>query len=128
MFKFDFIYIHFFDNKMNNLYRISINACALNRILAGKKTIEGRIKRGIFKTINIGDLIYFYNRNIECQAKIINIIEYKNILEYLSCENLEKINPNKSKEDILDIYKKCYPNILDKSKDFLAIRFKLIDI
>ena len=110
-----------------NLYRISINRCALNRIITGKKTIEGRIKRGIFKTMNIGDLIYFYNRDIECQAKIINIVKYENILQYLSCENLDKINPNKSKEDILDIYKKYYPNILDNSKDFLAIRFKLID-
>lgn len=112
---------------MNNLYRVSINGCALNRIIAGKKTIEGRIKRGIFKQINVGDIIQFYNSDNKCQAKIINIIEYKNILEYLSCENLDKINPNKSREEIMKVYKKCYPNILNNSKFFLAIRFKLIE-
>ena len=112
---------------MNNFYRISINHKALYRIIRGNKTIEGRIKRGIFINMKQGDTIEFHNRNLNCLAKIINIIEYKNILEYLSSENLNNINPNKSKEDILNIYKDYYPNILDIPTKFLAIKFKLID-
>ena len=85
---------------MNKFYRISINYNALDRIINGHKTIEGRIKKGIFINMIQGDTIEFHNKKLKCLAKIINIIEYKNILEYLSGENLDNINPNKSKEDI----------------------------
>jgi ASC-1-like (ASCH) protein len=113
---------------MENFHKISINNNALNRIFSGEKKIEGRIKKGIFNNINSGDIIQFYNRDVKCLTKIINILEYKNILEYLSSENLNDINPNKTKKDILEIYKVFYPNILQESKSFLAIRFKLIEV
>jgi len=113
---------------MTNFHRISVNDKAFGRIQCGNKKIEGRVKRGIFNNIYNGDIIEFYNRDNTCLTKIINIIEYVNILEYLSSENLNDINPNKSKNDILNIYKIYYPNIIQESRSFMAIRFKLIEV
>lgn len=108
-------------------HNISINKNALMRILSNTKSIEGRIKRGLFSRIKKGDRIKFYHDKNQCLTKITNIVEYKNILEYLSNENLDKINSCKNKSEILDIYKKFYPNILKEDRNFLAIRFEIIE-
>ena len=106
-------------------YKISINNNALRLIELGQKKIEGRIKRGIFKNIHIGDKIHFYNKKTEILTKVIDIVEYNNILNYLSSENLSHIRPNKSKNEILDIYKTFYPNILEESNRILAIKISI---
>ena len=60
-------------------YRISINHRALDDISKGIKTIEGRIKKGIFNHISKNDFINFYNKDRTLEVKVVNIIEYNSI-------------------------------------------------
>ena len=107
-------------------YRISINHRALEDISKGHKTIEGRIKKGIFNHISKNDLINFYNRDRNLKVKVVNIIEYSNIQQYLHEEDLSKIVPNKSYREILEIYNNFYPPLKRSGYKFLAIKISLL--
>ena len=108
------------------LYQVSINHRALEEISKGIKTIEGRIKKGIFALINENDFIDFYNQHKSLRVKILNIIEYNTIQQYLQEEDLNKIIPNKSYSDITQIYNTYYPPIKREGYKFLAIKIILL--
>jgi ASC-1-like (ASCH) protein len=97
------------------MINISINKRALDNIIFGKKTIEGRLVKGIFDNIKIGDECTFYNRNISCNVKITKINYYNSFYELLEGEKLDKILPYcDTIFDGIELYNKIYKQQINK--------------
>lgn len=77
------------------------------------KTVEGRLNKGDFANMKIGDSIIFTNDELgfkrRFKVEIKNITCYENFHEYLENETLEKCLPGiDSMEDGLIVYYKYY--------------------
>ena len=77
------------------------------------KTVEGRLNKGDFADMKIGDIILFTNNEFgfkrKFEIKIKNITYYDNFQTYLENEILEKCLPNIDNiEDGLKVYYKYY--------------------
>jgi ASC-1-like (ASCH) protein len=88
------------------------------------KKVEGRLNKGDFANMNIGDFILFTNnelgfeRNFKIQIKYISY--YDNFKTYLENETLEKCLPGIDNiEDGLNVYYKYY-----KKEDELEYKIK----
>ena len=109
------------------MYKISINKRALKNIINSTKKIEGRLFKGIFSNINIGDIFTFYNDEESCNVKIIKINCYNNFYDMLSNENLRNLLPYCSNiNEGLDLYNKIYKKNMNKYQ-VLAIHFNLLN-
>ena len=65
-------------------------------ISLGLKTVEGRINKGKFQQMQIGDIIEWNNEDFlerKILTKVIGKIEYKSFTEYLETEGLDKCLP-----------------------------------
>ena len=83
------------------------------------KTVEGRLNKGDFANMNIGDCIVFTNNEFGyeriCKIVIKNICYYDNFQKYLENETLEKCLPTiDTIENGLNVYHKYY----DKKDEF----------
>ncbi len=63
-------------------------------IMERRKTIEGRLYRGVFKNLKRGDDIKFCNGNETIKAKVININKYDSFKNMLTNEEINKILPD----------------------------------
>jgi ASC-1-like (ASCH) protein len=89
------------------------------------KKIEGRLNKGDFANMNIGDFILFTNNDLGFERKhkieIKNISYYDNFKIYLETETLEKCLPGIDNiEDGLNIYYNYY-----KKSDELEYKIKV---
>ena len=109
------------------MYTISINKRAFINIINNNKKIEGRLFKGIFSKIRIGNNITFYNDDKSCNVNIIKINYYNNFYDMLSNENLRNLLPYCSNiNEGLDLYSKIYKKNMNKYK-VLAIHFNLLN-
>jgi len=109
------------------MYRISINKRAIKNIINNNKKIEGRLLKGIFSKVNIGDIFTFYNDDDSCDVKIVKINCYNNFYEMLYNENLKNLLPYCSNiNEALNLYKKIYKKNMNKYK-VLAIHFNILN-
>lgn len=99
------------------------------QIRDGKKTIEGRLNKGDFGKMEIGQIVRWTNENKHdyVDTKIINIRHYKSFEEYLRTETLIKCLPDvNSIEEGVDIYHRFY-SVEDENKyGVLAIELELV--
>lgn len=109
---------------------VYINALAFNNIKNKKKTIEGRIKRGLFDHLFVGEIFDFIcnKTKSKCSAKITKINTYNSVSEFLKNENICQIIPHCNKfNDALNVYKKHYGEKLEnKLYKFIAIYVNVI--
>ena len=109
------------------MLKISINKRAFRNIICSNKKIEGRLYKGVFSKVGIGDIFTFYNDNESCDVKIIKINCYNNFYEMLSNENLKNLLPYCSNiNEGINLYNKIYKKNFDKYK-VLAIHFNLLN-
>lgn len=81
----------------------------LNNIISGKKLIEGRLNKGLFKNLKVNELITLSCKSKSCKVKIINIIKCNNFNDLLSNYNLNDILPDaRNIAEGLEIYNKIY--------------------
>ena len=66
-------------------------------IMERRKTIEGRLYRGIFKNLKNGDDINFCNGDEMIKAKVININKYDSFENMLMNEKINNILPDVQK-------------------------------
>jgi ASC-1-like (ASCH) protein len=94
------------------------------------KTVEGRLNKGRFQKMEVGDIIEWYNEDFlkrTIKTKIVEKIEYKTFEEYLEKEGLNKCLPGvPSLEHGLSVYYKYY-NKEDENK-YGVISIRLINI
>ena len=109
---------------------IFINNDSYKSIKKGKKRIEGRLKKGRFKALTLkkNDIITFRCIEDSCRVKILDILEYNNILEYLNKEDLNSIIPGIRSVDIAyKHYNRFYSISKLSNYKMIAIRFNLIN-
>tara|TARA_Y100000591_G_C21290685_1_gene431743 strand:- start:11 stop:352 length:342 start_codon:yes stop_codon:yes gene_type:complete len=109
---------------------VYINSRAFQNIKNREKTIEGRIKRGLFNDVFVGEIIDFIcnKTKSKCSAKISKINTYNSVFEFLRNEIICQIIPNCNKySDAVNVYKKHYGEKLEnKNFKFIGIHLILI--
>ncbi len=86
--------------------RVTLRQPYIKQIKSGAKTIEGRIDRGLFANIKVGDRINFYCNNDDVNCTITKKIKYNSFNEMLSAEGYKKCLPEASSyEEASKIYK-----------------------
>jgi ASC-1-like (ASCH) protein len=102
-------------------------------IKVGLKTVEGRLNKGDFMSLNKGDILNITNNELgfmrEYKIKITSITKYKSFSEYLEKEKLEKCLPGiDTIEDGVKVYYKYYSKVDEEKYNITAIRFRIINI
>jgi ASC-1-like (ASCH) protein len=91
------------------------------------KKIEGRLNKGVFSTLEKGEIIKFVNNNDSFKAKIKKIVKYNTFENYLSQEGLKRTLPKVlTIEEGCNIYYKYYTKEQEKEFKILAIYIKVI--
>ena len=117
------------NNKMEK-YTLSVDEPWFSLISLGLKTIEGRLNKGLFKKMEIGDIVKWTNdkfgsRNV--LTKIINKTEYKTFEEYLTDKTLEKCLPSiKEMSNGLSVYFTYYTKEQENEFGVVAITLEVI--
>ncbi len=92
-------------------------------ILNGKKTIEGRLNKGKFASINIGDSIELKPEKI--RFLIVEKKIYKNFKEMMKIEGVKNVIPDKnSLDEAVNVYYKFYTKEDEQTFGVVAIRIK----
>lgn len=111
----------------------------LDDIIAGRKTIEGRLNKGKFAEYSVGDIVSLRRdyRNSDgvlvdgepdaAQVKIIAIRRYDSFLQMAEAEGYESVIPTAaSAQEAADVYNKYYSVSDQKTYGVLAIEIKYI--
>lgn len=90
-------------------------------ILSGEKPIEGRLNKGKFGLLQIGDKILINDLLIEVKR----ITRYASFEEYLMQEGLARTLPGiKTIEEGVAVYRQFYSEEAERLHGVLAIKFK----
>ena len=102
----------------------------------GKKTVEGRLKKGDFAKLKKGDTVTWINssdRSQKVKTKIVKVVEYDTLYDMIETEGLENVLPRFGISTVQEGVDKVYrlPPINyteEKEKKFgvLAIRLELL--
>jgi len=96
-------------------------------IALGLKTVEGRKNKGIFKEIQVGEIIEWTNSDFKERrviTKITKKVEYDTFQEYLTKEDLNKCLPGiPSMEHGLSVYFKYFTK--EDEEQFVVVAFHL---
>ncbi len=111
----------------------------LDDIIAGRKTIEGRLNRGKFSDYNLGDIVKLRRDHRDSggvlhegeadvvRVRIVAIRQYSSFLDMVSAEGYKRVIPlAKSACEAADIYNRYYS--LQDQRDYgvLAIEISVI--
>ena len=107
-----------------SIYEKNLSEPWFSLIKLGIKDVEGRLNKGDFANMNIGDFILFTNNELGFERKfkivIKNISYYDNFQTYLENETLERcLTCIDNMEDGLNVYYKYY-----KKSDELEYKIK----
>ena len=111
-------------------YRISIQNPGFNLIKSHKKTVEGRLDKGVFSHLQVGDTVYWYHTQTgeEVKTNIENITKYPSFTSYLSTEGLETTLPLDTIDTIdkgVDLYYRYYTPEKEQMCGVLALQLKI---
>lgn len=85
---------------------INVQEPYLTSILSGKKTVEGRLNKGKFLELQVGDVLRINN---ESDFRVIAKNVYSNFREMIEKEGLNNVIPDKKAiDDAVMIYYKFY--------------------
>ena len=71
----------------------------LGLIQSGVKKIEGRKKAKKYTDLNPGDMVIFHDEQTSFKARIVKVVEYKTLEDYLICEGINNALPGISNLD-----------------------------
>jgi ASC-1-like (ASCH) protein len=114
-------------NEGNLVHKMNVQQPWFNLMKQGKKTVEGRLNRGKFKSLQIGDIIEWTNKQHTFKLKIVGIRKYKTFKEMLEKEGLNQVLP--IKDNIIDgvaVYRQFYLEKDEMENGVLAIEFNKI--
>ncbi len=118
------------NNKMIPKYSEHLSEPWFSMISLGLKTVEGRLNKGRFKDMEVGDIIEWHNEDFKERkflTKIIEKNEYKTFEEYLVSEGLSACLPGiPSLEHGLSVYFKYFSKEKESEFGVVAIKIKVI--
>jgi ASC-1-like (ASCH) protein len=117
------------------IYYKTVKQPYFDQIKNGKKIYEGRLKKGDFKNLNVGDIVIweFENEKEKCKTKIVEILEFKTFIEAISAVGLLHVLPSqfelkKSINDAVnEVYRQFYSEDAEKEFGVLMIKIKVIN-
>jgi ASC-1-like (ASCH) protein len=93
--------------------------------LQGKKTVEGRLNKGKFRTVEIGDILKISD---SADFEVIDKKTYSNFKDMIINEGIENLVPDKKNiEEALGVYYEFYTSEQEKEFGVVAFRIKKID-
>ena len=102
-------------------------------IKEGKKTSEGRLNKGDFSNMKVGDIVFWTNKDKRIKTKIVEIVHYKTIYSMIKGERLKNVLPDPRirtiEQGVRDVYRSPPVNYTEeKEKKFgvIAIRLKVL--
>ncbi len=122
-----------------NIWESGRESELLDDIIAGRKTIEGRLNRGKFSDYNLGDIVKLRRdyrdsdgvlhegETDAVRVRIVAIRQYASFLEMVSTEGYKRVIPlAKTAHEAADIYNRYYS--LQDQRDYgvLAIEISVI--
>ena len=109
-------------------YTISVRQPWFNLIKEGKKTIEGRLNKGLFSELKIGDEIVWICKKLKFKINVIKIEQYKSFSEMIKQEQLENVLPTiKNDAEGVKVYRQFYTEKDEKTYGVLAIGMSNIE-
>lgn len=109
-------------------YTYNIINDVYNWMLSRKKNIEVRILKEKSKTIQIGDYITFNNQDSSgkfVKVKVVNKTIVKNIDELLNKFDVERIMPNHTNEELVELMNKIYGEEINE-KQIVVFEFEFL--
>lgn len=104
-----------------SIISISVQEPYLSFILGGQKNVEGRLNKGKFRGLQVGDIL-----NIEPENKLFDIVGlnyYKTFSEMIMAEGLKNVIPDKnSLEEAVMVYYRFYTKEQEKEFGVVAVR------
>ena len=92
-------------------------------VINGLKTVEGRLNKGIFAELEIGDVLMMRPENKKFQ--VTGKRQYKTFREMLEAEGVKNVLPDKNNiEEATKVYKNFYKESEENRYGVLAIRIK----
>lgn len=96
----------------------------LSFIKEGKKTVEGRLNKGKFANMKVGDIVVV---NDDFDIQIVTKRIYDSFSDMIKNENIKNVIPNAdSLQEAVDVYYKFYTKKQEKMYGVLAIKMKLL--
>lgn len=110
-------------------HKISVSEPWWTHINNGDKVIEGRLNKGIFSQLNVGDTVKWFIKDNENTHSVLTKIEqikkYNTFEEMLEKSTLKKTLPGiKKMSDGIQIYRQFYSPEKEKQFGVLAIKIK----
>ena len=97
----------------------------------GKKTIEGRLVKGLYAEVQAGDYIEIHNRNNDSDyffVEVVGVEKYPSFLSLLMQVDYKKVLPNVgSLEEGVNIYRQFYPKEKERDCGVVALEVKVVD-
>jgi ASC-1-like (ASCH) protein len=121
------------DQKGGEIYHKTVKQPYFDQIKNGEKIYEGRLKKGDFKKLKVGDFVVWEFEDKTCKTEIIEILEFPSFVEAISAVGLEYVLPTQAEqkktveEAINDVYRKFYSEELEKEFGVLMIKVKVIE-
>ena len=96
-------------------------------IKQGRKTIEGRLNKGQFSRLEVGNIVMWENAGQTVKTKLIRIEKYQSFSDMLVNEGLRHAVPGKETlKDGVDVYRGFYSEEKEIEYGVLAIEVKLM--
>ena len=93
-----------------------------SQIFSGQKTVEGRLNKGKFWALKVGDFLQFDDTGE--QVKVVNLTLYPSFQEMFESEGLKHIVPDiKTIEQGIAVYRKFYS--IEQEKEFWVIAIEM---
>ncbi|MBF0981051.1 ASCH domain-containing protein [Candidatus Gracilibacteria bacterium] len=94
-----------------------------SQILSGQKTVEGRLNKGKFGALKIGDYLQFEESGEK--LKVVNLTSYTSFQSMLENEGLKHVLPGvREVEQGVAVYRKFYSIEQEKEFGVIAIEMK----
>jgi len=96
-------------------------------IARGEKTVEVHLLKTPFKRIKEGDILLMFDSAANIvRARVKEIRVYKDAFELVEKEDISRILPGKTKEELIRTLRSLY-STRELKKPFIAIEFEKID-
>jgi ASC-1-like (ASCH) protein len=117
------------------IYHKNVKQPYFTQIKEGQKTYEGRLNKGDFAKLKVGDIIVWENEKEKEKFKttITEILNYKTFLGAITDVGLDKVLPSQfedkvsAQEAIENVYRKFYPEEDENKYGVLMIKLDVVE-
>lgn len=107
-------------------YTFTLKDRWLNLIKNGRKTVEGRLNKGIFNQLRINDIILWKSFNDSVKTKVTYINVYHSFEDMIQTEGLDNILPSiNTISDGVNVYREFYKDS-DKIYGVVAVGLEIV--